>query len=64
MAFLAEPMAEICRRPGNWFQQDFLGRYGSTEIAKAPSSLCLLQQEPELSESKLALNPKVLCLFW
>lgn len=63
MASLAKPMAELWRMPGNWFQQDFLGRYVRTEIAKALSSLCLLQQEPALSESKLALYQKVLCLF-
>lgn len=52
MASLAEFMAEICSMPGNWFQQDFLGRCVRTEIAKALSSLRLLQQDSALSESK------------
>lgn len=62
MASLAELMAEICSMPGNWFQQDFLGRYVGTEIAKALSSPRLLQQDSALSESKLALYQKVLGL--
>lgn len=62
MASLAEFMAEICSMPGNWFQQDFLDRCVRTEIAKALSSLRLLQQDSALSESKLALYQKVLGL--
>lgn len=25
MASLAESVADVCKMPGNWFQQDFLG---------------------------------------
>ena len=41
----------------------FWGRWLRIEIAKAFISLCWFQQEPALSESKLALYQKVLCLL-
>jgi hypothetical protein len=63
MASLAEPVAEIYKMPGNWFQQDFLGKILRAEIARALVSLCLFQQEPVLPVSKLALYQKVLCLL-